>query len=219
MAAEVALGHPYNSKCDVYSFALLVWELLNLEKPFGRVSMHTLKQRVWNETKQRRPRIIIASDNPNHDVATIPQAAWTKQLKDLIERAWAHDPSKRPTMHEMETELRTELTYSIEVMNNVYGVGNDPFLESKRMSHDARRSTFVYQPDARGSIDGDSKQRKKISQKTDASRSAWFHSSGQRKRGGWSSARNLNNNRQDSSFTQLLSRRNSEISRTILNKE
>jgi serine/threonine protein kinase len=34
MAPEIANHQPYKEKCDVYSFALLAWQILTLHKPF-----------------------------------------------------------------------------------------------------------------------------------------------------------------------------------------
>ena len=38
MAPEVALGEPYNLSADIYSFAILLWELVALDKAFGKLS-------------------------------------------------------------------------------------------------------------------------------------------------------------------------------------
>ena len=37
MAPEVMRHEPYDERCDVYSFALVSWELLTLEMPFARM--------------------------------------------------------------------------------------------------------------------------------------------------------------------------------------
>ena len=35
MAPEVASSKPYNQKADVYSFGMILWELVAYEKPFN----------------------------------------------------------------------------------------------------------------------------------------------------------------------------------------
>jgi hypothetical protein len=150
VAPEVALGLSYDAKCDVYSLALLLWELLNLKKPFGKVTMDKLRRLVWDERTERRPRIQVVPEELDQDqqsslFLTSPKASWTPALKQLVERAWSHDFSKRPTMPEMEKELKAELTKGIERMDNAHGGLDSYFLDSKRMSHKRRRSTFVYQ--------------------------------------------------------------------------
>lgn len=35
MAPEVALGKPYNLKVDVFSFGILLWQMLSLKTPFA----------------------------------------------------------------------------------------------------------------------------------------------------------------------------------------
>lgn len=37
MAPEVLAKQPYDEKCDIYSFGVVVWELLTLESPFKDV--------------------------------------------------------------------------------------------------------------------------------------------------------------------------------------
>lgn len=46
MAPEVALGEPYNLSADIYSFAILFWELVSLEKAYGRLSQDEHKETV-----------------------------------------------------------------------------------------------------------------------------------------------------------------------------
>jgi len=61
VAPEVATDKLYDAKCDCYSFALLFWEIMNLKKPFMRVTMDKLQRLVWNDTYQ--PAIMHLSMN------------------------------------------------------------------------------------------------------------------------------------------------------------
>lgn len=151
VAPEVALGDAYDARCDVYSFALLLWEIMNLRKPYGYVSMEKLKRLVWDKNNARRPHIRVvpeelAPDEQSTLFLTSPEASWTAPLKRLVERAWSHDFIQRPTMAEMELELKAQLTKCIEHMDRVHGGLDDNFLDSRRLSHNRRRSTFVYYP-------------------------------------------------------------------------
>lgn len=46
MAPEVADARPYNHKVDVYSFGMIVWELLSYEKPFEGMDRQQFYERV-----------------------------------------------------------------------------------------------------------------------------------------------------------------------------
>jgi serine/threonine protein kinase len=46
MAPEVALSKPYNHKSECYSYAIVVWEMTALRRPFEGVTPETFEQRV-----------------------------------------------------------------------------------------------------------------------------------------------------------------------------
>jgi serine/threonine protein kinase len=46
MDPQVALGRPYNELCDVYSFSVLFWEMLQLQIPFAGYTSTTRTERV-----------------------------------------------------------------------------------------------------------------------------------------------------------------------------
>lgn len=80
MAPEVLGGNEYNESCDVYSFAIVLWELLTMKQPFGDVSsIEELKELVIE--KGQRP--------PIPDICP-------RTLAKLMERCWHKDPAKRP---------------------------------------------------------------------------------------------------------------------------
>jgi len=47
MAPEVGKRLKYNSKCDVYSFGVLAWQILSLQKPFEGCTVEDLLDDVW----------------------------------------------------------------------------------------------------------------------------------------------------------------------------
>ena len=81
MAPEVYERKQYNTKSDVYSFALLLWQMLSLERPFAR---HT--KRMY------RTRVVKKGERPPID------SSWPMEIQILLRRAWSRDPVKRPTM-------------------------------------------------------------------------------------------------------------------------
>jgi serine/threonine protein kinase len=113
MAPEVGLGKPYNETSDVYSLALLFWEIMHLYQPYiGFSGVNNFRNEVW-KGPQIRP--MISKKVPF-------------ELKVLLERAWSPDLTKRPSASEFEGIVRTNCL----ALN-----------KSMRVTHDKRRSTFV----------------------------------------------------------------------------
>jgi serine/threonine protein kinase len=86
MAPEVFNGQPYNQKADVYSFAMLLWNMLALELPYLEFiyDRSVFDNKVMNEGK--RPHI---------------QGTWPKEIQSLLLKAWSKDMDERPTMEEV----------------------------------------------------------------------------------------------------------------------
>jgi serine/threonine protein kinase len=85
MAPEVWQEQPYNEKADVYSFTMLLWNILALELPYLEfIHDHNVftKQVML---KGRRPTI-------NHQ--------WPKKIQNLLKKAWSKDMDERPTMQQ-----------------------------------------------------------------------------------------------------------------------
>lgn len=81
MAPEVLQNKPYDESADVYSFGIVLWELLTQEDPFPEIeSFSAMIDTVVGD--QRRPEI--------------PEKCPSK-LKELIEVCWSPDASVRPT--------------------------------------------------------------------------------------------------------------------------
>ena len=112
---EVANREPYNEKCDIYSFALVFWEMLSLKTPFGKCTMSKLENEVWNG-EQVRPDI-----DPN----------WRDPIKLLLHRSWNPALSVRPSFAEVTKTLRKQCVDA--------NGGND-----EGLSHSRRRSTFIF---------------------------------------------------------------------------
>lgn len=81
MAPEVALGKPYNEKIDVYSFGLLLYQVLALEAPFDGITAQSFPKFVFE--KGARP---------------VPNAKWPTELSSLMKQCWSPTISERPSM-------------------------------------------------------------------------------------------------------------------------
>lgn len=92
MAPEVYLRQPYNTKADVYSFALLLWEMLALQRPFAR---HT--------KKMYRTRVVKKGERPPID------SSWPVEVQELLKKGWSSDMDERPTMKQVCEVLEKQL--------------------------------------------------------------------------------------------------------------
>lgn len=85
ISPEVMNGENYNETCDVFSFSMLMHEVLhNKVKPFGDNAMY-IEVRIARDANFR-PEITAAC------------AQWAK---DLIRACWSHQPSNRPSFASM----------------------------------------------------------------------------------------------------------------------
>ena len=84
MAPEVMKRKPYNFKVDVYSFTILLWEMLTLEKPYQGMDGDAVRETV--AIKGERP--------PMPDY-------WPENIAKLFKRGWAKKIDHRPSMGDM----------------------------------------------------------------------------------------------------------------------
>ena len=78
----------YNCKVDVYSFAMLAWELMAEKQPFHEV------KRVWD-----LPRIVVDGLRPAID------EEWPRPMQRMIADCWMQSHERRPTMKEVTIVL------------------------------------------------------------------------------------------------------------------
>ena len=112
MAPEIALGERYNEKCDVYSFTVLLWEMLTCERPYNHfVCQEKLMQHVF--TQGERPAL------PRH---------WNKSLKELVQSGWTPNVEERATMRQMcrgLSSLIQDLTHNHDSTTNKSSSSNN----------------------------------------------------------------------------------------------
>lgn len=92
MAAEVALNKPYNETCDVYSFSILLWQILKLETPFEGYSLSMFAKKV-----------VKGGARPK------PDEKWPKEIQELMRTGWG-EPQTRPSMEDLCCILRDEIS-------------------------------------------------------------------------------------------------------------
>ncbi|KAJ8458323.1 hypothetical protein OPV22_031249 [Ensete ventricosum] len=87
MAPEVINHQPYDQKADVFSFAILLWELTTSKIPYESM---TPLQAALGVRQGLRP-VLPEKTHPT--------------LLDLMQRCWEANPAKRPTFSEITVEL------------------------------------------------------------------------------------------------------------------
>nr|XP_025884468.1 serine/threonine-protein kinase STY13-like [Solanum lycopersicum] len=84
MAPEVLSGSSYDHKCDVYSFAICLWEMYACLFPYPQHISHSkISHQIY---KYRRPEIL----------KSCPTA-----LSDIMKKCWDVNPQNRPEMKEV----------------------------------------------------------------------------------------------------------------------
>ncbi|KAG7337224.1 serine/threonine protein kinase [Nitzschia inconspicua] len=101
MAPEVARGETYNLKADVYSFSILLYEVMNLDKAFQGWQPRDISDRVHH--KKHRPRLPLI---------------WPSPVRDLIKATWSDIPAGRLSMKHVYAVLQKE---SEELQNGAEG--------------------------------------------------------------------------------------------------
>lgn len=103
MAPELLDGGLPSKPADVYSFALLAWELYTGLVPFSHLQGAALGYGVI--TKKERPRRPERMDGPT----------W-----EMVEKCWTHDASQRPTFATIQTQLRRILLKGMRIIMVLY---------------------------------------------------------------------------------------------------
>jgi len=85
MAPEVLANKEYNSRADVYSFAISLWQMLSRQRPWDNVPVWEFPQRVINGVRPPLP-----------DKETLDSMSVTDDYVRLIKSCWDNDPRKRP---------------------------------------------------------------------------------------------------------------------------
>lgn len=82
MAVEVIRKDPYNLKADVFSYSILLWEIMALAKPYDGLLGPQVKESVS-----------LFGERPS-----VPRS-WPVAIRRLLRRGWSESISNRPTMN------------------------------------------------------------------------------------------------------------------------
>lgn len=100
-APEVSLSEPYNLSADIYSFSILLWEILALDKAYGGLSADEHKENVIK--KRQRPPL---------------DKEWPLSVTYLLNSCWDRDPFKRPSARDVCKAIRQELNVCYESLSS-----------------------------------------------------------------------------------------------------
>lgn len=85
MAPEVFEGCKYTEKCDVFSWGIILWEVLTRQKPFNNIGASAYRI-MWAVHVGQRPPLIEGCPKP---------------IEDLMTSCWKKLPVQRPSMDEV----------------------------------------------------------------------------------------------------------------------
>ena len=94
MAPEVANGEPINKKCDVFSFSLVVWELMEHKIPFHDARTGLMASMA-----------IIGGKRPPIT------SEWPDYLSALTKQGWSQNPQDRPSFADIVTSLDNKMYF------------------------------------------------------------------------------------------------------------
>ncbi|CAL8313089.1 unnamed protein product, partial [Boreogadus saida] len=112
MAPEVFEGSNYSEKCDVFSWGIILWEVITRKKPFDEIGGPAFRI-MWAVHNGTRPPLI----------KNLPKA-----LESLMTRCWSKDPTQRPSMEEIVkimTHLMRYFPGSEEALQYPYQYSDD----------------------------------------------------------------------------------------------
>lgn len=128
MAPEVIDGERYDGKADVYSFGIIMYQIVTDSVPYPLFEKGKLKEFKFNK------KVVDENYRPSF---TVPVK---KEIKKLIQRCWAKNPKDRPTFE----EIFNRLAYNREgAIYNVFEEQN----EEEEQSEDDDDETPYYLSD------------------------------------------------------------------------
>uniref|UniRef100_A0A672YRX0 Mitogen-activated protein kinase kinase kinase 7 n=1 Tax=Sphaeramia orbicularis TaxID=375764 RepID=A0A672YRX0_9TELE len=95
MAPEVFEGSNYSEKCDVFSWGIILWEVLTRKKPFDEIGGSAFCI-MWAVHRGTRPPLIKDLPEP---------------IETLMTRCWDKEPSQRPSMEEVRNTMNDLMKY------------------------------------------------------------------------------------------------------------
>lgn len=99
MAPEVAASHVYGPSADVHSFAIVLWEVLTLRRPFAGLAKTKKELKILIQVHKSRPLLNVVA---------------SPALRRLLRASWDPKPERRPESSYILAQLETEAAKSKE---------------------------------------------------------------------------------------------------------
>ena len=112
MAPEVIRNEKCSEKMDVWSFGVVLWELLFCQKPYKNLQLDN--SAINYGIAHRTLSLPIPSSCP-------------AKFKSIMQACWNYEAKKRPDFHQIQVDLKAA---NKELLNNF---SNERFIETKRM--------------------------------------------------------------------------------------
>ena len=120
IAPETYLNKEYSKSSDIYSFSLIMYEIVTMNKPYSNfLSPIQIKKYVAEEGK--RPPFNCVINNA---------------FRSLIERCWSQEPKLRPTFDEIVEELQTNPEFITEEIDEEKYCNYIKMIENSEIKYD-----------------------------------------------------------------------------------
>ena len=106
MAPEVAIGDSYGLECDVYSFSIIMYEVLFEKVPYSDLGkVGNVQVKVANNPNFRPTIFDLVGEVDIHP----RELESKKEFLELMKKSWQHDPKARPKFEEIVDSLASLL--------------------------------------------------------------------------------------------------------------
>ncbi|XP_034192855.1 mitogen-activated protein kinase kinase kinase 7 [Osmia lignaria lignaria] len=130
MAPEVFEGSRYTEKCDVFSWGVILWEILSRKKPFDEIGGSAYRI-MWAVHVGQRPPLIEGCPKP---------------IEDLLTRCWHKSPEERPSMDkvvEIMTILSQFFSGHLEPVEYAPSAESEEIIENHDSKYDTENNGYV----------------------------------------------------------------------------
>ena len=119
MAPEILTKYEYTQKCDVFSFSLIVYEIMSVKEAYEGLTQDFEIYKKLNDVS--RPEID----------SIVPPA-----YRELIEKCWSQNPNDRPTFSEIKNWLETNEDFLTDQINRDEYYQYQDFLQEHQKTFD-----------------------------------------------------------------------------------
>ena len=126
IAPEIWESQKYDKAGDVYSFSLIVYEIITNEKPFN--DLHSISEIFVN--------VVMKGIRPEFNFS-IPDS-----YRHLIEKCWSYDPSDRPTFDDIVSSLKNDSGFITECVDVNKYLNYIDFIEEYHSSFNKNQKKF-----------------------------------------------------------------------------